>query len=62
MHLLTEAIEQLAQDELGTGIDMNARLGNVELLREKAAQRRRIGLRVIVAEGQLRLRGGDCFD
>jgi hypothetical protein len=59
MHLLAEAREQLAQDQLGTGIDVDQPFGHAELVAEQAAQRRRIRFGVVVAARHLGLRGGD---
>ena len=58
---MAEAVEELAQDELGTGVDVNEPFGHTELLADESAQRSGIGLSVVVAVGHLGLCGSDSL-
>jgi hypothetical protein len=61
MDLLAKAVEQLAQDQFGAGIDVDQPLGHPQPLAQQLAQRRRIGLGVVVAVRHFGLRRGDRF-
>lgn len=54
MDPLPEAVEDLAQDELRTGIDVDVPLGNANLRRDQLPQRGRVGLGLVVAARQFR--------
>lgn len=55
MNLLTETIEQLAQDKLRAGVDVNEPLGYADLLAQQSAKRRRVRVGVVVSAGHLGL-------
>jgi hypothetical protein len=44
MHPVAEPVEELTQDRLGAGVDVDQTLGDVQLLGEERPEGRRVGL------------------